>query len=60
MTPPHLTPVVKQTLASYASAWSAAECTRENDLRGAAGQRQPGRVRRREQHMYIVARKPLP
>ena len=28
------------------------------DVRGATGQRQPGRVRRREQHVYFVARKP--
>ncbi|PYR17074.1 MAG: hypothetical protein DMF94_25415 [Acidobacteria bacterium] len=28
-------------------------------VRGASGQRQPGRVRRREQHVYFVARKPL-
>jgi ubiquinone/menaquinone biosynthesis C-methylase UbiE len=33
MTPPHLTPVVKQNLANYASAWSAAEYTREVGLR---------------------------
>lgn len=28
-------------------------------VRGASGQRQPGRVRHREQHVYFVARKPL-
>jgi ubiquinone/menaquinone biosynthesis C-methylase UbiE len=28
------------------------------DVRGATGQRDPGRVRRREQHVYFVARKP--
>ena len=33
MIPPHLTPVVKQNLANYASAWSAAEYTREDGLR---------------------------
>lgn len=28
------------------------------DVRGASGQRQPRRIRRREQHVYFVARKP--